>query len=240
MRPDTLPADQATHLAQQHYDALRVGVIATAEWLLRRKGCELAHLDIDQAYNEAWIALTEAVEDGKAPAAFVASDAPPKQLRSWLVTVTFRRAIDFIRASHPERYVELAKADAHAGQPLTARVESRETLEQVLEVLTHRFSGRDARILVLLRFLGVPRREVAERFGLSPKRLNKVLDGNKGKAGLLEQMDVYVTLISTGQWCDEQASLLAAFRLGWFAPGSPKDLAARAHLKRCSRCRADA
>jgi hypothetical protein len=82
MTTRVLPQDPITQLMQQHYGALRARVIAMADGLLRQKGCQLARHDIDQAYNDAWMALMDAFENGKAPAEVIDADRPPTQLRS--------------------------------------------------------------------------------------------------------------------------------------------------------------
>jgi DNA-directed RNA polymerase specialized sigma24 family protein len=240
MQTHVRPPDAAMALLQRHHASLRASVIGGAAGDLGRARALLHANDFDQAYDDAWLALIAAVERGRALAEFSDRDCPPALLRAWLATATYRRAIDIIRASHPERFTRLENADDYAdGQPaLATRVDERETTQLLFEALRHRFSERDAQILVLTELLDVPRRDVAERFGLSLKRLHKLLDPHKGKAGLRAEMRRCVDLISDGRWCSEQASLLAAFRLGWFAPGSPKDLAARAHLKHCAACRA--
>jgi RNA polymerase sigma factor (sigma-70 family) len=232
--------DAATALLQRHYRGLRASVIGRAAWRLGRSRALLHANDFDQAYDDAWLAMFRAVERGRAPAEFDDSDCPAALLRGWLTTVTYRRAIDIIRTAHPERFTSLEDADDYADDyaSLTTRIGQSETIQLLFEALRHRFSERDAQILVLTEFFDVPRRDVAERFGLSLKRLHKLLDPHKGKTGLFAEMRRCAHLISDGRWCSDQASLLAAFRLGWFAAGSPKDLAARTHLKNCAACRA--
>jgi DNA-directed RNA polymerase specialized sigma24 family protein len=231
--------DAATALLQRNYRGLRASVIGRAAWQLGRSRALLHANDFDQAYDDAWLALFRAVRRGRAPAEFNDRDCPAALLREWLATVTYRRAVDIIRATHPERFTSLEHAHDYAdGQPaLTARIDERETTQLLFEALRHRFSERDAKILVLTELFDVPRRDVAERLSLSLKRLHKLLDPHKGKAGLRAEMRRCVDLISDGRWCSDQASLLTAFRLGWFAAGSRKDLAARAHLKNCAACR---
>jgi RNA polymerase sigma factor (sigma-70 family) len=231
--------DAATALLQRHYRGLRAGVIGRAAWHLGRSRALLHANDFDQAYDDAWLALFRAVERGRAPAEFDDRDCPAALLRRWLATVTHRRAIDIIRANHPERFTSLDDADYVDGHAsLTRRIGQSEAIRLLFEALRHRFSERDAQILVLTEFFDLPRPDVAEHFGLPLKRLHKLLDPHKGKIGLRAEMKRCAQLISDERWCSDQASLLAAFRLGWFAAGSPKDLAARAHLKHCAGCRA--
>jgi hypothetical protein len=75
-----------------------------------------------------------------------------------LATVTQRRAIDIIRATHPERFISLEDADDYTNDhaSLTTRVGQSETIRLLLEALRHRFSERDAQILVLTEFLREP------------------------------------------------------------------------------------
>jgi hypothetical protein len=107
-----------------------------------------------------------------------------------------------------------------------------------LEAIRHPGNDCDARILAYLWLAQMSRREIAARMGLPLKRLDYILDGDQGGGGLRAEATRLLELIATGNWCEAQKSLIAAHTLKWFAPGSPKDKAARAHLQACPACRA--
>ena len=114
--------DAATALLQRNYRGLRTSVIGRAAWQLGRSRALLHANDFDQAYDDAWLALFRAVGRGRAPAEFNDRDCPAALLREWLVTVTYRRAVDIIRATHPERFTSLEHAHDYAdGQPASRR-----------------------------------------------------------------------------------------------------------------------
>ena len=88
MSPLTLRRYRAERLLRQEFEALRGRVIATVRGRLGAGGASLDSSDLDACYAQAWQGLYAAVLDGQE----IANPA------GWLTLVTFRRAIEELRA----------------------------------------------------------------------------------------------------------------------------------------------
>lgn len=217
---------KAEQFAAAHYTQMWSGTAAYVRRKLRRTMWHLPEPELEHGYNLAWCALMNALIAGK----------QPDSVQAWLNVVTYRRVLQYLTRPHVSRDVRLSEADSMpaTSEDLCDIASDREHLRTLFEAIRDRCSDRDARILGYLLLAGLPRRDIAARMGLPLKRLSKILDGENG---IRAEATRFLTLIATGGWCDAQKSLIAAHTLGWFVPGSPKDMAARAHLRTCRACR---
>lgn len=220
---------RSAQLLAEHYASARVSVLRKARGDLRSANHFVTDLDLDAAYNGAWLDLVAQVDAG------AEVDNPP----GWLVIATKRRAIDGRRSDHASRELPLTAARqlSIAGDEMVDQIDRSDAVRAAAAVARHKFSERDGRVAALL-LTGHSRGEISMKTGLPLKRLHKILDGHKGRRGLLEQLDAYVAAIANGAWCDANGSLIRAYTLRVLAPDSPKIAEAQAHLRSCAACRA--
>ena len=93
MSPLTLRRYRAERLLRAEFEGLRGRVIAAVRGRLGASGASLDPSDLEACYAQAWQGLYAAVLDGQ-------EIANPT---GWLTVVTFRRAIEDLRARQPER-----------------------------------------------------------------------------------------------------------------------------------------
>jgi DNA-directed RNA polymerase specialized sigma24 family protein len=209
------------------YDALRSPVRRNVRgWL---GGRHLPEPEFEAIYNFAWQSLVARLERGEAihePAA-------------WLTRAAYFGVSGYFRSARVSREVPSDETALlqRAPDDVVEQVEHREQIWPVLEAIRSNLSQMEASVLYLRIIEGCPCTEIAARLGSSRKRIDNLLYGQSGREGLTQRFARLVALIAKGRWCDEQASLLTAHALGWFPPGSPKDLQACAHLRRCPNCR---
>lgn len=213
--------------ALRQYDALRTPVRRNVwGWL---GGRHLPEPEFEEIYNSAWHSLVSRLRRGEVihePAA-------------WLTRAAYFGTSDYLRSTRVSREVlsDETTFPERAANDVAEQVEQREQVLPILEAIRSNYSQLEANVLYLHVIEGCSCEEIAARLGCSRKRVDKLLYGHKGKEGLKQRFSRSVALIAEGRWCDEQASLLTAHALGWFPPGSPKDMQARAHLRRCPTCR---
>jgi len=217
-----------------------VRVLAAVRARLRSSGVTLDPSDLDACYASAWQGLYMATLEGEE----IESTA------SWLVLVTFRRAIEEHRArGRVQRLREQMQADTvcgsgtSAGGPcaerdLAAELDDRMQLRQLLEGLRGRLSAREREAAVLCYLQGFSRAQAAERMGVSEKRMRKLMEGaGAGRSGVAGKVGALVDTIRAGQWCDEQGSLMRALAYGVLDPNGERYKLAIAHRSECPACR---
>jgi DNA-directed RNA polymerase specialized sigma24 family protein len=218
---------RAERAARANFKALQPVVFANVRSALGARARDVPPQQLEADYNFAWNSLMGLLMSG----------TEIDSLPAWLTTATTRRAQDYLRKPNG-RDVELFEDDgAHADDEIARIVEDREAVQHVITTIQHRFGRAEAEILFCLYVLDMRREEVASRLDISVKRLHKILDGHKGRPGLRAELDGYISVIQSGDWCAEHSSLISAYVLGWFSPENPKARQARAHLAACSACR---
>ncbi|MDO8185878.1 hypothetical protein Q5424_01360 [Conexibacter sp. JD483] len=220
---------RSDQLLDAHYTSARVSVLRKARADLRAANHFVTDVDLDAAYNGAWLDLVALVDAG----------GEIDNAAGWLVIATKRRAIDARRSDHASREMPLTAARqlVVAGDEMLEQVSRTDAIRAAAAVARHKFSERDGRVVALL-LTGHTRPEISAKSGLPLKRLHKLLDGHKGRRGLLDQLDAYVAAIADGAWCEANGSLIRAYTLRILAPESPKIAEAQEHLRTCAACRA--
>lgn len=218
---------RAERAARANFKALQPVVFANVRSALGTRARDVPPQQLEADYNFAWNSLMGLLMSG----------TEIDSLPAWLTTATTRRVQDYLRKP-AGRDVELFEDDGvHADDEVSRVAEDREAVQHVITAIQHRFGRAEAEILFCLYVLDMRREEVASRLDISVKRLHKILDGHKGRPGLRAELDGYISVIQSGDWCAEHASLISAYVLGWFGPENPKARQARAHLDACSACR---
>jgi hypothetical protein len=86
---------------------------------------------------------------------------------------------------------------------------------------------------------GLPRVDAAARMGVSPARMQKLMDGyGAGRPGVAGKVGALIDTIRAGGWCAEQASLMRGLAFGILDPDGERYRLAIAHRRECPACRA--
>ena len=235
MSPLALRRYRAERLLRRDFHALRPSVLAGARRRLALLQVRLDDDDLEACYAQAWHGLYATVLAGEAVA------APA----GWLVTVTVRRAIDEHR-QRARRGLPAASLPVAAGLGVAAtapepevRLDELSRLREVFEALRGRLSTRECEAASLCYLQGLTRAEAARRMGVSPRRMDKLMDGpGAGTPGVAAKVDELLTCIRGGHWCEEQASLMRGLAFGLLDPHGERYRLALVHQRECPACRA--
>jgi DNA-directed RNA polymerase specialized sigma24 family protein len=243
MSPLTLRRYRAERLLREEFEGLRARVIATVRGQLGASGAQFDARDLDACYAQAWQGLYAAVLDGQE----IASPA------GWLTLVTFRRAIEELRAG---RHIDHGRArhtpgagesdgrleslnDATEEPDFAAELDDRIRLRQLFEGLRGRLSLREREAASFCYLQGLSRSEAAARMGISQARMRKLMDGQgAGRPGVAGKVGELAETIRGGGWCEEQGSLMRALAYGILDPEGERYRLAVSHRGECPACRA--
>lgn len=155
---------------------------------------------------------------------------------AYLFAVLHNRALDRKKAhgrlKRTAETLPLQLADDMGSDPhLDTLVSEREELVDLAELARDILSDRELSIVLLSR-QGVPRAQIAERYGLSVRQVERCLERAQHK------LDQGVTAMRTRGRCAMVALAISDIKNGRIGPGDPGFERGMAHLRRCSRCRA--
>ena len=231
--------DVAASVTSENIERLWPQVRAVARSMLKAHGVRVADDDLRSAYNLAWHALNTRLLAGETI----------ETLPAFLAKVTYWRTLSDVRSQHRDR-VELVDStepnnalERHAAtvEDAAERVDNLAALRAMAEALADRVlfaSERERQLATLIVVHEYTRREAAARLGLSPQRVEKLMDGGPDEPGLARKLAALKQLIRQGRWCESRRSLMVAYAENLHVPGSPRYEAAREHLKHCASCRA--
>ncbi len=226
MSPAALRTYRAERLLERDFHVLRAGVLAIVAARLRAAGASLDRADLEDCYAAAWQGLYGATVRGQ-------TIANP---RAWLALVTYRRAIEELRAAR--RGETALDADATVERDVDAELDARVRLRQLLEGMRCRLDLREREAAALCYLHGYSRAEAARHMGISEMRMRKLMEGRgPGHAGVSQKVGALVETISAGEFCGEQESLLRALAFGMLDPAGERHRLALDHLKGCPACR---
>ena len=211
-------------LRRQEGDAHRRDVIRNLRARFRPPPSEAT---LDDAYQEAWVALLQ----------FRRAGQEPDNVGGWLFRVAERHVIGEFRRACRGSITPLDDLDAVSSCDLVEDVHERWNRRLTKDCLERHLDPVERQVLILTYGAGWSRARVAEELGMSPKRLQKLLDGRDERCGLRNRMEPHLRALIDGRLCETYESLIAASQLGWFSPGTRRDMDARAHLRACPRCR---
>jgi RNA polymerase sigma factor (sigma-70 family) len=226
---------RAERLLRKDFAGLRVKVLAVVRSRLRGKGITLDPADLEACYAQAWHGLYATVLEGE----------PVENPSAWLVTVTFRRAIDEYRgasrsgvAGEGEMGSFPRESDGRA-LDFAAELDDRTRLRQVFEALRTRLSARECEAASLCYLQGLSRAEAAQRMNVSEARMRKLMEGaGPGRPGVAGKVGELLETIKAGGWCEQQSSLMRAYAFGVLDPDGERHALAAAHCRECPACRA--
>ncbi|HEY8304117.1 MAG TPA: sigma-70 family RNA polymerase sigma factor, partial [Solirubrobacteraceae bacterium] len=241
MSPPALRRYRAERLLRKSFVELRGKVLAIVRSQLRSRGIALDRADLEGCYAQAFHGLYSTVLGG----------GEVENPSAWLVTVTFRRAIDESRSAarrgggaegQPPRGRSGASEDGQWAAPdpdIADALDHRATLRQVFEGLRASLSPREREAASLCYLQGLSRAEAAERLGIGEGRMRKLMEGaGPGRPGVAGKVGELLAAIEAGAWCERRSSLMRAYAFGILDPDGERYELAVAHLRECPACRA--
>jgi DNA-directed RNA polymerase specialized sigma24 family protein len=241
MSPSALRRYRAERLLRKDFPELREKVLAVVNSRLSGRGVRFDRTDLESCYLQAFHGLYSAVIEG------VEIENPV----AWLVTVTFRRAMDESRVGARQRssaegpqvegWVGAARDDQWAAPEadIAAVIDDRARLRQLFEGLRSSLSPRECEAASLCYLQGLTRAEAAKQMGISEARMRKLMEGaGPGRPGLAGKVGELLSTIKAGEWCEKQSSLMRAYAFSILDPEGERYDLATAHLDECSACRA--
>jgi DNA-directed RNA polymerase specialized sigma24 family protein len=246
MSPLSLRRYRAERLLRDEFEALRGRVLATVRGRLGASGSSLDQGDLEACYAIAWQGLYAAVLNGQ-------EIANPT---GWLVLVTFRRAIEDLRAHGRSNGgapwsegagVGAGREGVEPGMDaagttdldLADELDHRMQLRQLFEGLRGRLDGREREAATLCYLQGLSRSEAAARMNVSDARMRKLMEGRgPGRPGVAGKVGALVQAIRDGDWCEQQGSLMRALAFGVLDPQGERYQLALLHHGQCPACRA--
>ena len=226
MSPAALRLYRAERLLERDFHALRGRVLGIVRARLRAAGSSLDTADLEACYAAAWQGLYGATVRGEE----VANPA------AWLALVTYRRAIEELRARR-ESHAEAAER-ASFERDLDAELDDRTRLRRLLEGMRCHLDLREREAAALCYLHGYSRAQAARRMGITETRMRKLMEGRgAGDAGVATKVAVLARTITAGEFCAQQESLMRAFAFGVLDPDGERHRIAIAHLHDCPACR---
>jgi DNA-directed RNA polymerase specialized sigma24 family protein len=233
-------------LVRKEFKAMSPKVLGAVRGRLRASGVSLDVSDLEACYAHAWQGLHTDLLAGK----------EIENREGWLVTVTFRRAIDEHRSrrrSYPTQGV--GESDGfHGGHgaggaegtlehaiehDFAGELDNRIRLRQLFEGLRGRLSAREQEAATFCYLQGMSRSEAAARMGISEARMRKLMEGpGAGRPGVAGKVGELIEAIRGGSWCEEQGSLMRGYAFGVLDPEGERYRLALAHQSECPACRA--
>jgi DNA-directed RNA polymerase specialized sigma24 family protein len=233
--PPGLSRYRAERLLRKDFAGLRFKVLGIVRSQLRAMGIALDPSDLEACYAMAWHGLYATVLEGETV----------ENPSAWLVTVTFRRAIDEHRSAERVGLLEREDRDTFPGRldarapDLAAELDNRARLRHVFEGMRASLSKRECEAASLCYLQGLSRAQAAERMGISEARMGKLMEGaGAARPGVASKVGALLDTIKAGGWCEQQSSLMRAYAFGVLDPEGERHALAVAHTRECPACRA--
>jgi DNA-directed RNA polymerase specialized sigma24 family protein len=216
------PRRQAEELADAHYERLRREVTGAVMRRLAASKVELAHADLDAAYNRAWHAAIQ----------MIAKREQIVNLPGLLVDVTYKRALDIFRQRHEVLHAVSDLESCPVETDMAALLDEQGKIQGLIARLKERLNENERRAVTLCVLQGYRRPEAARILGFKEPAFQKIMDSATKKIGM-----VVAGMEARGCGDEEWASALRSFALGVMSEDHRDYPRIQAHLAECSSCR---
>lgn len=207
---------------ERDYARLKPEILRTVRGKLAAAGAPIDDSDLDASYNQAWHALYAELRAGVEIA----------NRKGFLVQLTYRRAVDELRAARRARPAGAGEPDEAGADPdLDGLLDDRIRLRQLVQGLRERLGGRELRAAALCYVHGYSRPEAAQALGVGRRRMEKIMDSAS------KEVTALVGELRSGEWCESRRSLIGAYALGLLDAGGERRRLAEEHLRDCPACR---
>jgi DNA-directed RNA polymerase specialized sigma24 family protein len=214
--------ERAEQVLSSEYAELRHSTLYAVRGKLAARGVRFDRTDLEAFYNQAWHGLYLKLAEGEE----VSSHA------GFLVHAAYCRAIEETRRVNPGRRADDAEVAELGFDPeLESLLDDHIQLKHFMEGMRERLTERERQAAALCYIQGSTRPEAAAALGVSPKRMEKLMDSVSLKIGAL------LTDIREGDWCQSRASLMKAYAFGVLEPDGERHQLAAGHLRECPGCR---
>ena len=218
--------ERAERILERDYTKLRKTTIRGVRSRLAVRfvaaGRQFDDLDLDAFYNQAWHGLYLRLAQGE----------EIQNHAGFLVHASYCRAIEEIRRHQPAQFADGVDLDDLSVEPdYDALIDDHAQLTHFMEGMRERLTDRERKAATLCYIQGSTRPQAAEVLGVSPRRMEKLMDGVSAKIGVLLED------IRQGGWCESRSSLMKAYAFGVLDPGGERWELASAHLSECPGCR---
>ncbi|HEV3071834.1 MAG TPA: sigma-70 family RNA polymerase sigma factor [Solirubrobacteraceae bacterium] len=222
MRDRQSLAREADALASANLKRLEGDVIGVVRGRLMARKMRLDVSDLEEAYNIAWHGVCEQIKRG----------TKVRNLTGMLVEITFRRATDAYRAAAPAQHVDVPVEERGADFDIDQQIDDQVKLRRFIARLKGRLNEQERSAVSLTLIHGYTRPEAARRLGISPRRMEKIMDGATLKIGA-----VVASITSRGCGDSEWTRMMRDYALGLLAEDHRDYARAQAHIESCDACR---
>jgi DNA-directed RNA polymerase specialized sigma24 family protein len=206
----------------REYARLRRVVLNGVRSRLRQHGLRYDELDLEGFYNAAWHALHVRLSAGE-------EITNPE---GFLIKVACRRAIDDARRMRGLDRDPSSEVDEQGVEPdIAEQLDHRTLLRHFREGLKEKLTERECQAATLCLIIGYTRPQAADMLGISPKRMERIMDDAQRKIGAFE------ATITEHAWCASHESLMRAYAVRVLNEQGDRYKLARAHLGECPACR---
>jgi DNA-directed RNA polymerase specialized sigma24 family protein len=210
---------QADEVLAAEYEQSKVEVMRTVTAKLG--GNPPSGVDLEAAYNEAWHALYLRLEGGEEIA----------NRTGFLVTVAYRRALSEHRAVRLEHAANGDLAEIAVEPDIEAHLDAEIQLRHLRQGLRAELDERELRAATLCLLHGYSRPEAARALGVTPRRMEKLMDR------ATRRINAVIGVVRPGELCESFDSMVRAFAVGMLDEDGERYALARDHLADCSACR---
>jgi DNA-directed RNA polymerase specialized sigma24 family protein len=210
---------RADDVLAEEYERSKVEVMRTVTAKLG--GNPPPGVDLEAAYNEAWHALYLRLEGGEEIA----------NRTGFLVTVAYRRALSEHRAVRLEHAANGDLAEIAVEPDIEAHLDAEIQLRHLRQGLRAELDERELRAATLCLLHGYSRPEAARALGVTPRRMEKLMDR------ATRRINAVIGVVRPGELCESFDSMVRAFAVGMLDEDGERYALARDHLADCSACR---
>lgn len=212
----------ADEVVKRDYERLRRVVFSGMRSRLRQYGLRYDDLDLQGFYNAAWYALHERLSAGE----------DIRNPEGFLIRVACRRAIDDARHLRGLERDASAELDEQATEyDIDEELDRRTLMRHFREGLKEKLTERQCQAATLCLIIGYTRPKAAEMLGISPKRMERIMDDAQRK------ISAFAPSITDGAWCKDHESVMRAYARRILDPDGERYKFAKGHLAACPGCR---
>src|SRR5919206_3471637 len=193
--PRPAPAETAERELGRDYERLKPEVLRTVRSKLRAVGIGFDDADMEGFYNLAWHAVYVKLQAGE----------DILNRTGLLVSIVHRRALDEHRALQPGRRATPEELERSSVDPdFAARLDDEVRVRRLIEAMRDGLNRRERQAAALCYLHDYSRASAAKTMGISPRRMEKLMDGVSKKFSVLSRD------VARGDWCEGRRSLIKA------------------------------
>ncbi len=212
----------ADALVARDYELFKPEILRTVAGKLAAGGVHFDDADLEAFYNEAWHGLY----------LMLASGEEIDNHKGMLVVIAYRLALNEHRDFRRRSWAGEGELNRVAVETdIDAHLDAKRRLRHFSEGLRARFDRRELQAATLGYLHEYSRPEAAKAIGVTPKRMEKIMDEVSTRARSM------IGQVEADRWCEEVDSLMRAYAVGLLDEDGDRYRLASDHLDGCSACR---